>query len=262
MCYIRDYARGKHARRGLTRIAAGITAHVQTYIKHHYAAKQQRLVQDIAEMRLSVRAIVLYIILTTIVVESQSNSTVLPIPSDELMCSYLEQPLCRNTGYDQTAFPNERDHETQDEAAEEMFDFSPLWTGEKPCSNAIVHLLCAYYFPFCGVLGNSGKNTTIKPCRNLCEEAREGCEEFIEEYANIGWPSFLECNYFPEQENEICFGPSDPSTLQLPEGSLTVTDPTENTDNTTISHTQHTCTSSLILIISFLLIIFSLDVSM
>ena len=149
---------------------------------------------------------------------SNQTSNLLPLPSDRLTCTYLQHPLCRNTGYNQTAFPNSREHATQDEAAAEMADFAPLWNRDTPCSNAIVHLLCAFYFPFCGSTGKD--NITLKPCRSLCEEARAGCESVIEQNSAGGqWPWFLNCSWFPdrEEDSEICFGPPDPSILDLPD---------------------------------------------
>lgn len=188
-------------------------------------------------------------------VRSNKTSTVLPLPSDKLTCEYLQQPLCRNTGYNQTAFPNTREHETQDEASSEMADFSRLWTGNIPCSNAIVHLLCSFYFPFCGPQGEQGKNITLQPCRNLCEVARSGCEDIIEEATELGWPTFLDCNKFPAREDADppCFGPPDPSVLAIPDGELNTTTPTPTPTLQSTAHSQIlppslTLTSTFILI--------------
>ena len=166
---------------------------------------------------------IFFVVFTT--AKSDQTPTLLPLPSDKLTCTDLQQPLCRNTGYNQTAFPNSREHVTQDEAAAEMADFAPLWNRDTPCSNALVHLLCAFYFPFCGSTGKD--NITLKPCRGLCEEARAGCESVIEQNSAGGqWPWFLNCSWFPDPKEAVlglCFGPPDPSTLTLPTGDLSTT---------------------------------------
>ena len=170
-------------------------------------------------------------------VTSNSTATVLPLPTDNLKCSYVNQPLCRDTGYNQTAFPNLRMHETQDEAEKEMADFARLWTEGTPCSNAIAHFLCSFYFPFCGKVGETEENTTILPCRNLCEAARVGCEQIVDENTAVGWPPFLECENFPERNSTLCFGPEDPSNLVFP--PITTVATTEGGSATT--PTSRTC---------------------
>lgn len=185
------------------------------------------------------------------VVSSNSTSTVLPVPEDKLTCMYLQQPLCRNAGYNATAFPNSRQQETQDEASSEMADFFQLWTGETPCSNAIVHFLCSFYFPFCG-LGRQGENTTLQPCRSLCEESRSGCEDYIEKHAGLQWPPFLDCNNFAE---DLCFGPPDPSKLTIPGGELSTTAPASTVPVTVTEH-SYIPTPSLVLVTSTLLLLF------
>ena len=86
---------------------------------------------------------ILLLALTAPAVRANSTATVLPVPSEKLVCSFLKQPLCRMAGYNQTAFPNQRQHETQEEATGEMADFSKLWTEGSSCSNAIVYFLCS-----------------------------------------------------------------------------------------------------------------------
>lgn len=193
---------------------------------------------------------VLYLLFTVVSSSSNSTSTVFPLPEDKLTCSYLQQPLCRNAGYNATAFPNSRQHATQDEASSEMAHFSQLWTGDIACSNAIVHLLCSFYFPFCGP-GEQGENTTLHPCRSLCEEARSGCEDDIEKHTGYGWPKFLDCSTF---SSDLCFGPPDPSELAIPDGELSTTIPV-STFTTAEGH-SHILAPSLLVIPSILLLLF------
>jgi hypothetical protein len=191
-----------------------------------------------------------------------TTTTVKPTSSDKVMCTYLEQPLCRNTGgYSQTAFPNPRQHQTQEEAAREMAKFLQVWSEDVPCSNAIVHFLCSFYFPFCGLLSGMNGNVTLLPCRNLCEAVRAGCEEVTQKHTILGWPEFLECSNFPDQQSELCFGPEDPATLQLPRDLMTMaTDSTGSVPNSdrTSHATPHVTSLGTILWLWMLVFILAL----
>lgn len=153
---------------------------------------------------------------------AHSLSEITP-PEIRLTCQPLEQPLCRNVGYVNTSLPNQREHRTQTEAAQEMADFAVLWMndGEAPCSGAVVHFLCSFYFPFCGP-GAHGQDAALRPCRDLCEEVRAGCAGLFAEYEpqDVAWPQFFNCSTFPEKP--LCFGPTDPSSLTVPDGELRV----------------------------------------
>ena len=209
---------------------------------------------------------ILLLTLTAAAVRANSTATVLPVPSEKLVCSFLKQPLCRMAGYNQTAFPNQRQHETQEEATGEMADFSKLWTEGSSCSNAIVYFLCSYYFPFCvNVYGSKEERTTVPPCRNLCEAARSGCENVIEENTEVGWPTFLECSKFPEVgpsegSSGLCFGPPDPSVLPSLTGELITEAPTTPSESPTTpvsgstSPSQKTSIIISMLFVSFVLL--------
>lgn len=180
----------------------------------------------------------------------ESNSTLLPIPNDNLRCSVLDQPLCRNI-FNTTAFPNDRMHGSQDEADAELQDFSRLWSGV-PCSNAIAYFLCSFYFPFCGKLGESDVNTTLPPCRNLCKAARDGCEEVVEQNTEVGWPPFLDCDNFPERGGlEVCFGPADPYNLTWPLDGIDITESDPTTSPTSAASTVFTTNIYMLIFVLF-----------
>ena len=123
-------------------------------------------------------------------------------------------PLCSELGYHNTTFPNLRGHTTPKEANEELSHFSALiQTG---CSNAIVHLLCSIYAPMCI---DKFPNLKYPPCRNLCEQVRDGCASILLQKFGYSWPPgpHLNCStYETTTTNHLCFGPTDPSTLKLP----------------------------------------------
>ena len=54
---------------------------------------------------------------------------------------------------------------------------------------------------------------TIPPCRELCDEARAGCEPVMKRYG-FSWPSKLSCEVFPPstQKGALCMSPNEPET--------------------------------------------------
>ena len=148
-------------------------------------------------------------------------------------CEVLtEIEICANI-YPNASFPNFRSHATQQEANTELNDFIPLIETE--CSNALVHMLCAVYAPFCDL--SFGTNTRSKPCRHLCQYVREGCEDHfhvlqVEDASSL--PHF-ECNQYPSWEvDRTCFGPREE---ELPSVSIPMNTPNpgETIDPTTVS---------------------------
>ncbi len=156
------------------------------------------------------------LILLTISVIITKTDAMRTTGSDEYSsCESVEAvPLCANLGYANTTFPNLRGHKTPEEANEELSHFMGLIsTG---CSSAIVHLLCSIYAPMCI---QKFSNLKYPPCKNLCESVRDGCADLLLHNFGYSWPPgpHLDCqNYDTVQENKLCFGPSDPSTLKIP----------------------------------------------
>lgn len=68
-----------------------------------------------------------------------------------------------------THFPNEMNHETQEEAGLEVHQFWPL--VEIKCSPDLKFFLCSMYTPIC--IEDYPKPLPV--CRSVCERAREGC---------------------------------------------------------------------------------------
>ena len=142
--------------------------------------------------------------------------------------------FCTDVGYKNCSLPNIRGHETQEEAQRELADFEILI--KDGCSNALVHLLCAVYAPFCrGAF-------KLPPCRNLCEYVRSTCAPRLAEF-DIEWPPHLQCEQYPPF-GDLCFGLEDPSVLQIPEqfGVLPTTSPIPSPSPTTSSPSPTTPT--------------------
>ena len=137
------------------------------------------------------------------------------LPTDTFGGGFSCEPItainvCANVGYANASFPNLRGQGTQADANAELNSFLPLI--ETGCSNAIVHFLCAVYAPFCSP---AFRNSRVMPCRDLCLYVRGTCED---ELLAVGlpWPTHLNCELFPTRDNSICFGPEDPTRLQIP----------------------------------------------
>ncbi len=152
-----------------------------------------------------------------------------PILADRCETITNSFPICSQLGYSKAFFPNFRLQLTPEEANKELSDFMPLLS----CSNAIAHLLCSVYAPFC-YEDSASKPMKLHPCIELCEYVTNGCREEVESFG-LEWPEHLDC------QNEAIFKPrNDTSTLlycppnlemlQLPPN---LTPPTMSTTTTT-----------------------------
>ena len=105
-----------------------------------------------------------------------------------------DRGFCQNAPYNFSALPNFRNGTSPFEINQELSTYSALYlTG---CSNAIVHLLCAYYYPLCGVHEN--KISIVPPCRELCLYVRGSCQPELDRSNRINsWPPHFDCNQFP-----------------------------------------------------------------
>lgn len=137
-------------------------------------------------------------------------------------------PICSGVGYSNATFPNHRNQNIS-QASVEIRHFLPLiMTG---CSNALVHLLCAVYAPFCD--NSYHQVRPIPPCVPFCEYVRSGCEATLLQQFGYRWPEHLNCSFYANENfnhASLCFGPTDieqlkaivpPSTDMGPTGVLT-----------------------------------------
>ena len=146
---------------------------------------------------------------------SQSIQTPLPTTGPGLRCEPVTIDICRDVGYPNATFPNFR-LQDQSRAETELRDFWPLIREQ--CSNAIIQMLCAVYAPFCAP---QFPDIRVRPCKNLCLRVRDGCEERLRQIGGFTWPPHLDCDNYPTREDDpLCFGPEDPSTLEIPQNVL------------------------------------------
>lgn len=105
-------------------------------------------------------------------------------------CEEITIPMCRGIGYNMTSFPNEMNHENQEEAGLEVHQFWPL--VEIKCSNDLKFFLCSMYTPIC--LEDYQK--ALPACRSVCERAKAGCAPIMQQYS-FNWPERMACESLP-----------------------------------------------------------------
>lgn len=125
------------------------------------------------------------------------------------ICEPLTIQLCQGLGYNATMFPNILGHSSQDAAAMEVQQLSPLVKVD--CSKDLRYFLCSVYAPNCSAVSN----TPVPPCRSLCDSSKQGCEAVMNRFG-FTWPKSLRCDKFPRFGNAACVGWPKTSTQQPP----------------------------------------------
>ena len=119
-----------------------------------------------------------------------ATTTPAPRPTTPPTCEPISIRLCKDLPYNQTRFPNLLNHASQEIANLEIHQFFPLLKAK--CSPVLRLFLCSVHAPVCSVLPE-----IVKPCRSLCNAARQGCKRLMREYG-FRWPARLSCKKFPE----------------------------------------------------------------
>lgn len=121
-------------------------------------------------------------------------------------CYALNTDMCKDLGYTFVQMPNIFKHKTQNLAKERIREFYPLVLTK--CSPVLRFFLCTLYIPPCV----SNVNELILPCREVCEEARRGCEPIMLR-AGFNWPDAMKCTpKFPLNRSGFCFKPKPNNT--------------------------------------------------
>ena len=161
-------------------------------------------------------------------------------PPSTVQCRSFNSRFCPSgpIGWSKASLPNLAGSATPSQVEEDLALYYPLYTTA--CSNALVHLICSVYYPFC--FHNEEDYQTLYPCRELCEYVRCSCEGVVRELG-ADWPKEFECSNFPSaQEGTLCYPNNDNVTfyrtsLKFPEiganhdevtrcGELTTASPT------------------------------------
>lgn len=101
-------------------------------------------------------------------------------------------------------FPNYFGHMNDKEASVSFQKFEVIFQmAPKECSSLLASFLCGLYAPSCG-----GTERDLKPCRELCLEAKSQCKRVIRDASKtkgFQWPSDLKCRNFPSEDEESCY---------------------------------------------------------
>lgn len=128
------------------------------------------------------------------------------LASAQGFCQPILTPLCKDLIYNETILPTLLGHTTQEDAGRDLQQFYPFI--KERCSPHLKFLLCSLYAPVCTVL-----DSAIPPCRALCQQARQGCEESMSK-SNFLWPESLRCENFPV--HGLCVGGKLSDTTEPP----------------------------------------------
>ncbi|NWT02637.1 SFRP4 protein, partial [Mionectes macconnelli] len=133
-------------------------------------------------------------------------------------CEAVRIPMCHSMPWNITRMPNHLHHSTQENAVLAIEQYEELVaTG---CSPVLPFFLCAMYAPICTL---EFLYDPIKPCRSVCQRARDGCEPIMRRY-NHSWPESLACDDLPVYDRGVCISP-EAIVADLPEGDLTPLNP-------------------------------------
>lgn len=126
-------------------------------------------------------------------------------------CEAVRIPMCRPMPWNITRMPNHLHHSTQENAVLAIEQYEELvGTG---CSPVLPFFLCAMYAPICTL---EFLYDPIKPCRSVCQRARDGCEPIMRRY-NHSWPESLACDDLPVYDRGVCISP-EAIVTDLPDG--------------------------------------------
>ena len=105
-------------------------------------------------------------------------------------CERITIPICQNLEYNETQFPNSMGNYNMEEAAKQIHNSYALLI-KVGCSPDIKLFLCTMFAPPCIILDNP-----LPPCYDLCESAKAGCEDIVEQFG-YEWPPDFKCSKFP-----------------------------------------------------------------
>ncbi|KAL6100532.1 frzb [Pungitius sinensis] len=116
-------------------------------------------------------------------------------------CESVRIPLCASMPWNMTKMPNHLHHSTQDNAVLAIEQYEGLLGTA--CSPDLLFFLCAMYAPICTI---DFQHEPIKPCKAVCERAKQGCEPVMKRY-NHSWPDSLACSELPLYDRGVCISP-------------------------------------------------------
>ena len=116
-------------------------------------------------------------------------------------CEPVRIPLCKSLPWNMTKMPNHLHYSIQANAILAIEQFEGLLGTH--CSPDLLFFLCAMYAPICTI---DFQHEPIKPCKSVCERARQGCEPILIKYRH-SWPESLACEELPVYDRGVCISP-------------------------------------------------------
>ncbi|XP_068940480.1 secreted frizzled-related protein 4 [Petaurus breviceps papuanus] len=116
-------------------------------------------------------------------------------------CEPVRIPMCRSMPWNLTRMPNHLHHSTQENAVLAIEQYEELVDAN--CSSVLRFFLCAMYAPICAL---EFLHDPIRPCKALCQRARDDCEPLMRLY-NHSWPESLACDDLPVYDRGVCISP-------------------------------------------------------
>ncbi|XP_032802229.1 secreted frizzled-related protein 3 [Petromyzon marinus] len=139
-------------------------------------------------------------------------------------CEPVRIPMCQSMLWNMTRMPNHLHHSTQENAILSIEQFQDLLDTQ--CSAVLRFFLCAMYAPICTI---EFQTDPIKPCKAVCEAARDACRPVMRQY-NHDWPESMACDELPVYERAVCISPEAIVTV-MPEDE-------KSTDSTSVVFMQ------------------------
>ncbi|CAM1306120.1 FRZB (predicted) [Pycnogonum litorale] len=114
-------------------------------------------------------------------------------------CEPITIPMCRSMQYNMTQMPERMN---QNNIRPFLERFQPLLSTR--CSKYLRFFLCSRFVPICTL--DFQHPEPIRPCKNICEAARKGCEPLLLRF-NVSWPREFDCSELPSYEKSVCVTP-------------------------------------------------------
>jgi len=127
----------------------------------------------------------------------------LEVGSDYSHCQAISVPLCAGLPYNATVMPNLVGNDNQQDAEHDIHTYKYHMLVKLGCSKDIKFFICAMFTPVCTIIKKA-----LPPCRELCESAKSGCEQVLEQFL-VPWPAQFDCAQFPragQGGNNLCVG--------------------------------------------------------
>uniref|UniRef100_H2ZBZ4 Secreted frizzled-related protein 1 n=1 Tax=Ciona savignyi TaxID=51511 RepID=H2ZBZ4_CIOSA len=129
-------------------------------------------------------------------------------PHSDTKCEIIPEHfgLCYGMEYTRMRLPNLLGHVTMNEVLQQSSSWPPLVS--KGCNPETRKFLCSLFAPVC----MKGIETSIPPCRSLCEAVRDDCSRTMRKFG-FSWPEILNCTQFPQEHAGMLCIPEDMSDL-------------------------------------------------